>query len=166
MRAVSLVPSGTLLLRALGVEPVGVSHACPNPHGVPVVTESRIPKGLSQEETDRWVREAFRKGLSLYRVREEVLARLEPDLLVTQGVCEVCAVGRQEVDLAQAFLPRAPRVVELRGSRLADLYLDLEALAQAARREEEAGGLAAGVRESVTTLLTKVRSFSVSGTRD
>jgi iron complex transport system substrate-binding protein len=62
MRVASLVPSGTLMLRALGVEPVGVSHSCPNPTGLPVLTESLIPEGLSQEEIDRRVREAYRRG--------------------------------------------------------------------------------------------------------
>ena len=81
MRAASLVPSGTLLLRALGVEPVGVSHSCPNPTGLPVLTESLIPQGLSQEEIDRKVREAYARGLSLYRVRTERLQALAPDLL-------------------------------------------------------------------------------------
>lgn len=90
MRVASLVPAGTLYLEALGVEPVGVSHSCPNPRGLPVLTESLIPPGLSQEEIDRRVREAYRQGLSLYRVREEVLLELAPDLLLTQGVCEVC----------------------------------------------------------------------------
>jgi iron complex transport system substrate-binding protein len=73
MRVASLVPSGTLMLRALGVEPVGVSHSCPNPTGLPVLTESLIPEGLSQEEIDRRVREAYREGLSLYRVRGSAL---------------------------------------------------------------------------------------------
>jgi iron complex transport system substrate-binding protein len=82
MRVASLVPSGTLMLRALGVEPVGVSHSCPNPTGLPVLTESLIPEGLSQEEIDQRVREAYREGLSLYRVRGEVLSALAPDLLL------------------------------------------------------------------------------------
>lgn len=141
MRVASLVPSGTLLLRALGVEPVGVSHACPNPLRAPVLTESLIPKGLSQEEIDRRVREAYAQGLSLYRVRSEVLEALRPDLLVTQGVCEVCAATPREVAGALRFLSQAPRVLELRGTRLLDLFQDLRILGKATGREGEAEAL-------------------------
>ncbi|MDM7325314.1 MAG: ABC transporter substrate-binding protein [Thermus sp.] len=136
MRVVSLVPAGTALLRALGVEPVGVTHSCPNPHGVPVVTESLIPKGLPQEKIDQRVREARREGFPLYRIREEVLASLRPDVLVTQGVCEVCAVGPGEVASARTLLPLTPQVVELKGVCLDGLYSDIRALARAVGQED------------------------------
>lgn len=152
MRVVSLVPSGTLLLRALGVEPVGVSHACPNPSGVPVVTESLIPKGLSQEEIDRRVREAYREGRSLYRVREEVLEALDPELLVSQGVCEVCAATPEEVGRALRFLHQAPRGVVLQGTRLSDLFADLWRLGEALGREAEAQALMEDLRERLAHL--------------
>ncbi|WP_269801878.1 TroA family protein [Thermus sediminis] len=152
MRVASLVPSGTLMLRALGVEPVGVSHSCPNPQGLPVLTESLIPEGLSQEEIDRRVREAYRQGLSLYQVRGEVLSALAPDLLVTQGVCEVCAPTPKEVGLALDFLARAPRVLELRGRRLGDLFQDLEALGRALGREGEALALAEALKGRLAAL--------------
>lgn len=146
MRVASLVPSGTLLLRALGVEPVGVSHACPNPLGVPVLTESLIPKGLSQEEIDRRVRAAYAQGLSLYQVRWETLEALGPDLLITQGVCEVCAATPKEVAGALRFLPQAPKVLELRGTRLQDLFGDLRALGEATGKKEAAEALAQTLR--------------------
>ncbi|GGM93160.1 cobalamin-binding protein [Thermus composti] len=152
MRAVSLVPSGTLLLRALGVEPVGVSHSCPNPTGLPVLTESLIPQGLSQEEIDRKVREAYARGLSLYRVRTERLQALAPDLLVTQGVCEVCAPTPGEVGQALAFLPRRPEVVVLQGTRLRDLFRDLLRLGEALGREGEAKRLARRLEASLQDL--------------
>lgn len=152
MRVASLVPSGTLLLRALGVEPVGVSHACPNPRGAVVLTESLIPKGLSQEEIDRWVREAYAQGASLYRVRGEALEALAPDLLVAQGVCEVCAATPQEVAGALRFLSQRPRVLELRGTRLGDLFADLQALGEATGREGEARALAQALRERLLAL--------------
>ncbi|WP_337845582.1 ABC transporter substrate-binding protein [Thermus sp.] len=141
MRVASLVPAGTLCLEALGVEPVGVSHSCPNPRGLPVLTESLIPPGLPQEEIDRRVREAHRQGLSLYRVRGEVLLGLAPDLLLTQGVCEVCAPTPREVEGALAFLPRAPRMLELQGARLGDLFRDLRRLGEALGLERRAEAL-------------------------
>ncbi|MFN4070450.1 MAG: ABC transporter substrate-binding protein [Thermus caldifontis] len=152
MRVVSLVPSGTLLLRALGLEPVGVSHSCPNPQGVPVVTKGLIPKGLPQEEIDRRVREAHGRGEPLYKIRGEVLAALEADLLVSQGVCQVCAVTPQQAALATAFFPRPPRVLELRGTQLEGLFLDIWALAQALDVEERGRHLAQEIREGLSRL--------------
>lgn len=152
MRAVSLVPSGTLMLRALGVEPVGVSHSCPNPHGVPVVTEGLIPKGLPQGEIDRRVREAYQRGLPLYRIRGEILASLEPELLVTQGVCEVCAVTPGEVAGALPLLAQRPKVVELTGVRLGDLFADLRHLAREAGVEERGRRLEEELRNQLACL--------------
>ncbi|WP_253701081.1 hypothetical protein [Thermus scotoductus] len=157
MRVASLVPSGTLMLRALGVEPVGVSHSCPNPTGLPVLTESLIPEGLSQEEIDRRVRETYREGLSLYRVRGEVLSALAPDLLLTQGVCEVCAPTPKEVGLALGFLTQAPKVLELRGTRLEDLFRDLEALG----REGEALALARALKERLAAPLSPLAPLHI-----
>lgn len=148
----SLIPSGTLCLEALGVEPVGVSHSCPNPKGLPVLTESLIPDGLSQEEIDRRVRAAYRQGLSLYRVRGDLLLALAPDLLLTQGVCEVCAPTSRAIGEALAFLPWTPRVLELRGTRLGDLFLDLRRLGEALGLVRRAEALVEGLSARLSAL--------------
>lgn len=130
MRVASLVPAATEILGFLGVEPVGVSHCCAWP-GKPVLTESLLPKGLSQAEIDRRVGEAVRAGQSLYRVRTEVLEALRPDLILTQGVCEVCAVGSAELRQAVNSLTFAVSSLRLQGTRLAHLWDDLRAVAAA-----------------------------------
>lgn len=137
MRVASLVPAATEILRFLGVEPVGVSHCC-TATDKPVLTESILPKGLSQAEIDRRVRQAAQAGQSLYRVRTEVLQSLKPDLILTQGVCEVCAVGPTELHQAAACLPGVP-TLSLQGTRLSHLWDDLRAVAAATGVSVEAG---------------------------
>ena len=125
-RVVSLVPSATEILRHLGVEPVGISHCCENRDtGAVVLTSSIIPDGLSQGEIDRFVSAASAKGESLYRVNEALLDRLRPDLILTQGVCDVCAVGTEEVARANACLARETPTVFLNGTTLEDLFTDI-----------------------------------------
>ena len=106
MKIVSLLPSATEILCALGLEEnqlVAVSHECDFPASVtslPKATASRIPHGLQPEEIDKQVREAKKAGLPLYVVDGELLSQLEPDLIVTQGLCDVCAVTPETVDAA------------------------------------------------------------------
>jgi iron complex transport system substrate-binding protein len=127
MRVASLVPAATEILRFLGLEPVGVSHCCAWP-GKPVLTESILPEGLSQAEIDQRVRQAVQAGEGLYRVRTEALQALAPDLILTQGVCEVCAVGPTELRQAAACLPGVP-TLSLQGTRLVHLWDDLRRVA-------------------------------------
>lgn len=137
MRVASLVPAATEILHFLGVEPVGVSHCCAVADK-PVLTESILPKGLSQAEIDQRVRQAAQAGQSLYWVRTEVLQSLKPDLILTQGVCEVCAVGPTELHQVAACLPGVP-TLSLQGTRLSHLWDDLRAVAAATGVSVDAG---------------------------
>ena len=135
-RVVSLVPAATEILRHLGVEPVGISHSCENlDTGAPVLTSSIVPEGLSQGEIDRFVSAASAAGESLYRVDELLLDRLKPDVIVTQGVCEVCAVGPGEVARAVTTIPRPLPTVLLEGTRLDQLYSDMAKVGAAIGRD-------------------------------
>jgi iron complex transport system substrate-binding protein len=129
-RVVSLVPAATDILRFLGVEPIGVSHCC-DADGLPVLTRSIIPEGLSQAQIDDVVREAHAGGESLYRVDEALLEKLKPDLILTQGVCEVCAVTPLEVDRASACMSYDVPTLLVNGTRLMDLFDDLRRVADA-----------------------------------
>lgn len=147
-RVVSLVPSATEILRFLGVEPVGISHCCENlDTGAAVLTSSIVPDGLGQGEIDRFVSAAAAAGESLYRVNEALLERLRPDLVITQGVCDVCAVGAGEVERANACLSRSVPTLFLNGTRLDDLYADIASVGEAIGRD--VSGEIAGLRERV-----------------
>jgi iron complex transport system substrate-binding protein len=117
MRIASLVPSATEMLFALGLgdSVVGVTHECDYPPAaaeLPQLTGTVLPPGLSAGEIDAKVKEVIGEGRALYTLDEERLAELEPDLIVTQAVCEVCAVSYDDVVEVAGRLPSRPRVLQ------------------------------------------------------
>lgn len=136
MRIVSLLPSATEIICALGLSKqlIAVSHACDYPPAVaslPRVTRSIIPKGLRPAEIDAAVSAALAAGRPLYQLDGALLAELAPELIVTQGLCEVCAVSEGTV----AALPEcvgSARVVSLSGTTVAGIWRDIARVAEAA----------------------------------
>src|SRR6188472_2635871 len=116
MRIASLVPSATEMLFALGLggDVVGVTHECdfpPAAASLPQLTATVLPEGLDAGEIDAAVKEIVGEGRALYSLDEERLAELAPDLIVTQAVCEVCAVSYEDVLAVAARLPGGPRAI-------------------------------------------------------
>ena len=137
MRVASLVPSATEMLFALGLgdSVAGVTHECDYPPGaeaLPHLTRSVIPGGLQADEIDRAVRERTARGESLYELDEFALEELGVDLIVTQAVCEVCAVSFEDVRAIAERLPSHPQVISLDPSTLGEVLADVPRLAQAA----------------------------------
>jgi iron complex transport system substrate-binding protein len=152
MRIASLVPSATELLFALGLgdRVVAVTHECDYPPGaeqLPHLTRSVIPAGLEAAEIDRAVRERTEQGESLYELDGDLLAELEVDLIVTQAVCEVCAVSFDDVRALAERLPTQPQVVSLDPSTLGEVLADVPRLAAAAGVSEAGDQLAAELGE-------------------
>jgi iron complex transport system substrate-binding protein len=148
MRIASLVPSATELLFALGLgdRVAAVTHECDYPPGaeqLPHLTRSVIPEGLDAAEIDRAVRERTSRGEALYELDEDALAELEVDLIVTQAVCEVCAVSFDDVRAAADRLPTKPDVLSLDPSTLGEVMADVPRLAEAASVPEAGDQLAA-----------------------
>ena len=136
MRIASLVPSATEMLCALGLRDsvVAVTHECDYPEGIeqlPHLTRSVIPDDLSPAEIDATVREHTQKGEAIYELDEELLQELEPDLIVTQAVCEVCAVSFDDVRAVAERLASQPNVVSLDPSTIGEVMGDIRTLAQA-----------------------------------
>ena len=147
MRIASLVPSSTETLFALGVgeSVVAVTHECDYPPGVeelPHLTASVIEEGLRAAEIDRAVRERTEAGKALYELDDELLAELEPDLIVTQALCEVCAVSYDDVVAAAGRLDPRPRVLSLDPATLGEVLADVPRLANAAGAGEAGAALA------------------------
>src|SRR4051812_19813118 len=141
MRIASLVPSATEMLYALGLgdSVVGVTHECDYPPPAadrPHLTRSVIPSGLSAAEIDREVRERTERGAAIYELDAERLEELEPDLIVTQQVCEVCAVSFDDVRAIAQELPSEPRVLSLDPSTIGEILADVRTLAVAAEVPE------------------------------
>jgi iron complex transport system substrate-binding protein len=143
MRIASLVPSATEMLFALGLgdSVVGVTHECDYPFEAserPHLTRSAIPPGLSAAEIDREVRGRTERGAAIYELDAEELIELEPDLIVTQAVCEVCAVSFDEVEAVAARMEEPPEVLSLDPTTLGEVIADLRRLGVAAEVPEEA----------------------------
>jgi iron complex transport system substrate-binding protein len=148
VRIASLVPSATEMLFALGlgVRVVAVTHECDYPPGVeqlPHLTRSVIPDGLDAAQIDAAVREVTRRGDALYELDEATLEQLEVDLIVTQAVCDVCAVSFDNVKAVAERLGTRPRLISLDPSTLGEVLADVPRLADAAGAPEAGERLAA-----------------------
>ena len=137
MRIVSLLPSATELVCGLGLRQqlVGVSHECDYPNsviGLPILTSSRIPEGLDSGSIDHLVTEQLKSDQALYDLNIDVLTSLRPDLIVTQALCDVCAVSGNDVARAVGSLPNNPEVINLEPNCLTDVLDTVELLAEMA----------------------------------
>jgi iron complex transport system substrate-binding protein len=136
MRIVSLVPSATETLFALGAGDavVAVTHECDYPEAarnLPKVTRDVLGPGLPADEIDRAVRALTEQGRSIYQLDEPALLRLRPDLIVTQALCSVCAVSEDDVRALAARMDPPPRIVSLDPHTLGEVLGDVRTLAQA-----------------------------------
>lgn len=143
MRIVSLLPSATEILFALGFdhEIVGVSHECDSPAKAKtkaVVIHSRIPHGASPAEIDRIVRDYVARGESVYAVDVDLLEDLAPDLIVTQDLCHVCAASPDDLAAALSRFDRRPEVLCLNPLDLGDVWRDILWVGEETRREQRA----------------------------
>ncbi|HEX2708507.1 MAG TPA: cobalamin-binding protein [Solirubrobacterales bacterium] len=143
MRIASLVPSATEMLFALGLgeSVVGVTHECDFPPAageLPHLTATVLPEGLSAGEIDAAVKSILAEGKALYSLDEERLVELAPDLIVTQAVCDVCAVSFEDVVQVASRLPGPPRVIQQDPSTLGEVLDDVTRLGEAAGIAERA----------------------------
>lgn len=143
MRIVSLLPSATETLFALGVdeEIVGVSHECDYPAKAKTkksVVRSRLPKDATPAETDRLVREHVERGESIYAVDRDAMESLAPDLIVTQDLCHVCAATPEELGAVLAHISKQPEVLSLDPLDLGDVWRDILWIGEATGRRERA----------------------------
>jgi iron complex transport system substrate-binding protein len=155
MRIVSLLPSATEIICALGLrdELVGISHDCDWPPGLRdekvVLTEAAVHEGMSSAEIDQIVKELTRQGLSVYQLDAEKLRELKPDLIFTQELCEVCAPSLAEVQKAAKVLDIAPKIVSLEPICLEDILDNILLVGELTGREEQA-------RELVSKLQARI----------
>jgi iron complex transport system substrate-binding protein len=155
MRIVTTLPSATELVAALDLEPVGVSHECDHPPGVeslPSITRSRIDADASSEEIDRQVLEIGETDDGVYELDVDLLDELDPDLIVTQGMCDVCAVDEAVVADALAEIGADPQVLTVDPHTVDDVLTDLERLGRATGRAERAREVRAGLEDRISSV--------------
>jgi iron complex transport system substrate-binding protein len=146
MRIVSLVPSATEMLFAIGAgdEVVAVTHECdfpPEALDLPKVTRDVIGPGLDARGIDGAVRELTEAGRAIYELDEHTLERLRPDLIVTQALCAVCAVSADDVRAVAEQLDPQPEVLSLDPMTLGEVLADVRRLGEVTDHEPEAAAL-------------------------
>ena len=165
-RIVSLLPGSTEIVCALGLRNclVGVSHECDYPSDVvrvPVLTEPKLNPQATSGAIEARVRELVQEGLSIYRINTEALKSLQPDLIITQDQCEVCAVPLREVEEAvRCVLSSDVKVVSLKPQRLRDIWEDISRVAAVTGREESAEELLKGLKRRLWKLEQKTRHLA------
>jgi len=162
MRIVSLVPHATELLFALGLgdQVVGVTHECDYPDEAqdhPQVTRDVLAPGLAPGEIDAAVRARTAAGESIYELDDELVRELEPDLIVTQALCHVCAVSVDEVHALAQTLPGPPRVIALDPTTYGETVGDVRTIAQATNAKDAALDLIARTARRADVVRLAVR---------
>lgn len=160
MRVVSLLPSATEIICALGLGDrlVGVTHECDYPafvHDLPKVTRTLVPTDASSADIDRLVREQLTTDRALYTLDLPALEALRPDLIVTQALCDVCAVAEDELRDAACRLPGRPRVINLEPETLAGVYDAIQQVADAAGVTPEAHRVVARLKARVEAVAAR-----------
>jgi len=161
MRIVSLLPSATEIVCALGLGDrlVGVTHECDHPPCVrelPRVTRTLIPTDAASATIDALVRDRLRTQRALYTLDLPVLEALRPDLIVTQALCDVCAVAEAEVQAAACALPGRPRVANLEPTTLGEVLASLGTVAEAAGVPERATAVLADLTARIDRVRERV----------
>ncbi|WP_436910947.1 ABC transporter substrate-binding protein [Halosimplex marinum] len=155
MRVASLLPSATEICYALGVEPVGVSHECdwpPEAEDLPTLDRSRVDPDQDSAAINEQVAQAEQEHGGVYEIDLDTLAEVDPDVVVTQGVCDVCAVDTLLVQDAIAQAGVDAEVLTTDVHSLDDLYADIERFGAVFDREERAAELVADLRERVAAV--------------
>jgi iron complex transport system substrate-binding protein len=161
MRIVSLIPSATEILFAVGAgdDVVGVTFECDHPPAARerrVVSTSAMPEGLAPQEIDDFVAAAMTAGEDLYRLDAGALAELDADLVVTQDLCAVCAVDVSTVDEALGYLGCRAEVATLDPHSLDDVLASITEVGRLTGKDEQAVNVVAGLEERLAAVADRV----------
>jgi iron complex transport system substrate-binding protein len=158
MRVCSLLPGATEIAFALGLgdEVVGVTHECDYPAEArrkPVVVRSLIDSNqMTSIEIDRWVSEKLRINKSLYVIDERRLREAAPDVILTQGLCDVCAIDYNEVVAASETLAKKPTIVSLTPNCLTDVLADVARVGEATGQRQKAEQIIRDLERRISTV--------------
>jgi len=155
MKIVSFLPSATEIIFALGLEKelLAVTFECDYPAGAsvkPVIVRPFINmSGLSQNQIDQTVREQQKSGNGLYRIDENLLKAIEPDIILTQNLCQVCAPSEKDLITVSKNLPSRPQIIDLSPSCLEDIFENILRIGRICLRQEQAQNLVRHLQERI-----------------
>jgi iron complex transport system substrate-binding protein len=161
VRIASLLPSATEIVCSLGMERdlVAVTHECDYPESVrgkPVLTRSVLSGAISSGEVDRHIRELVHRGSSIYALDAQLLEALHPDLILTQELCEVCAVSYPIVERAARRLGSSPQLVSLEPESLEDVFENIRIVGGLVGRRDVADDVCRSLRQRVAAVERRV----------
>jgi iron complex transport system substrate-binding protein len=162
-KIISLLPAATEIVCTLGLEHqlVGRSHECDFPPSVkqlPVCSDANFPDNLSSAAIDKKVKELLSDALSVYTVKREVIKQLDPDVVITQAQCEVCAVSLQEVEEAlENYLDKQAHIVSLQPNSLDDIFNNIREVAAVLGVIEKGNQLVEDLQERVNIVRHKLK---------
>jgi iron complex transport system substrate-binding protein len=157
MKICSFLPSGTEILFALGLgdSVCGVTFECDHPaeaRSKPVVVYSKLPHGLTENEIDQQVKDVAAGGASLYRLDVKKLRDIQPDMIVTQDLCHVCAASPNDLGAVLSSFTHAPQILALTPHTLNDVWSDIQTVGDACQRSEEARQLVSSTKQQLAEL--------------
>lgn len=162
-KIISLLPAATEIVCALGLEDqlIGRSHECDYPPEVlalPVCSEARFIPGSDSHAIDKQVKEILSDALSIYVVNKELIRSLEPDVVITQNQCEVCAVSEKDVqDALSNYLEKDAEIISLSPNVLADIFEDIRTIAERLGYPERAVTLLEELEERIDLVRHKLK---------
>lgn len=166
LKIISLLPAATEIVCALGFESnlVGRSHECDYPESVkqlPVCSSSKFISGSDSADIDRQVKEILSDALSIYTIDRELIRQLNPDLIITQAQCEVCAVSVRDVEEAlEGLLDKECRIISLQPNTLSDVNTDIKRIADYLGVPEKAEEIIELADERLGIITHKLRFLS------
>ncbi len=166
MRVVTLLPSATEIVCALGREQdlVAVSHSCSYPPGVkdlPVVTSTHVPYRDSSDVIDRFVREHLETNTALYDLDIDALVKAAPDVIISQALCDVCAVSTGDVIAALDSLPTKPKLIDMEPNTLDDVFDDCARIGRALGEEDAAASLIDQMKKRCSLVATRTATIAL-----
>ncbi len=162
-KIISLLPAATEIVCALGLEAklVGRSHECDYPENIkhlPVCSKASFGDGMSSLDIDRKVKEILSDALSVYTVNKEVIKQLNPDVVITQAQCEVCAVSLKDVENAlENLLDKEAHIISLQPETLEDIFADIRRVADGLGVNSAGDELLESLRERVDIIRHKLK---------
>ncbi|MEP6888618.1 MAG: cobalamin-binding protein [Nitrospirales bacterium] len=162
MRICSLLPGATEVVAALGLadQLVGISHECdfpPDIRNAPVMVRPVIDQDrMASPDIDRAVTRAVAEHQPLYTLEETLFRNAQPDLVITQNLCHVCAVTPSDVQRAMASLPHSARILSLNAGSLEDMLHDIERIGDATDKVSESRGLTSALRGRLQSIREQI----------
>jgi len=166
MRIVSLLPSATEIVCSLGLQDqiVGISHSCDYPAEIchlPVMTRTTVPRQASSEQIDSYVRGFLGENSALYQLNLDLLEKASPDVIVSQRLCDVCAVSTDDVLAALQRLSSQPGLVDLEPAVLADVFSDIRRVGTALDASAQAERVVAKLENRISLVAARTRTIAM-----